>query len=435
MPHAIGFLWSAIAAAVGGVQPPVSSGNWFFASAFGAPPNDRYYSSTYSNIICEAEHLIGSGARSVLRLMIPNWAITSGNNTHAARITVASVECNGVRVPITFGGLVSVTIPAGQAKQESDDILPSAFGLTQFDVGRRLFVTFGGPAVTGTNRFILGNRKSPTPRCKMYQYNPATTTPSSGPGALSFAGSDFVAFNPGGNTEIAHGLIGKFVGADAPVYVACGDSIEWGLGAPDRVDGIGGWLHRGFFDADLVSNPIAHQFFCLSGKKYQDFLAVSSQVGQWCAYANRGYDGLGTNDFGQNPGTAVTLAQCQGYSQSLWTLMRNNGVSKIYKHKLLASITNASNATAVTEAAQVVQGIGWDTGGNVENYNAWLDTQISGSALTGIIPITGITGVNPRKWAVNGVTPKLMSDDGLHVSEYAQTLMAPIWRETRVNAA
>ena len=424
------FTLSVIATAVNSV---ISSGKWFFASAFSAPPSDRYNTTTARpRIVGRKRELIGSGARSKLRMMFPNWSLGSGGNNLPASIIRVAVECNGVSVPVTFGGNRSVTIPASQIKLESDDILPSSFGLTKFDVGQELFTWVEAVAEPSLNRIILAGRYNPSLNHRLLQYNPANTSVNfDSVGPLVVTGTDFNEWAlPAGAplNEIASTIIGVFEGSDKPVWAAIGDSIVAGVGETNgSKNDISGFFQRSMFDSDMISNPVANFKFAVSGYRYSQFVQYLTQLQVWLAYANRSLDELGTNDFDAS-GSAITVAQAQTYAGQIWTLLGNSGIppSKRLRTELLVRVSSSTDGYT-TEAGQTISGAGWDAGGNVELFNQWLRTQSPTNVLQ-CFRFTHPYGVNPYKWAVPNRT-----QDGLHPREQEHIAMADELRTVRIS--
>lgn len=420
-------LMAVLASGSGG---PISSGNWFFASAFSAPPGDRYNTTTAlrPNLAGRARHMIGSGDRSKLRLMMPNWSVGSGGNNLPASIVGAWLEANGTSVRITFnGGSNSATMTAGQSKLLSDDILPGSFGLVSFTRGLECWIRLEVQAATGVNRIILSKRYNPSTTNKMIEFDPATTTiNTSGTGTLSAtSGSDWANYTSGGLTEIAGTLIGTFVGADAPVWVEVGDSIPTGDG--DQLNSftdIAGYFQKSMFDADFVSNPVANFKMSVSGYRWANFNPLSAYLIDWLAYANRGLETLGTNDFGKDTGTLINLATAQTSAQTLWSIFNSAGITnKLYRTELLCS----TSGTFTTEAGQTVKP-GWGPGGNPELFNTWLGTQVGG-AITGKIRFVAPYGTDIYKWAANA------TGDGLHPAGGMHNTMSGEFRTFRQGVA
>jgi len=193
------------------VSNETSVSSFSFASAFSFAPFDRYNTTTAGrpNLASRARQMIGSGARSKLKVAIPNWSAGSGANNLPANIVGCWLEANGVSVRATFnGGSNGATMTAGQSKLLTDDILPSSFGLSSFAVGLECWIRLEVTAATGVNRVILSKRYNPSVTNKMIEYNPATcSVNTSGTGTLSATGgvqgTDWQNFTTASTTEIA----------------------------------------------------------------------------------------------------------------------------------------------------------------------------------------------------------------------------------------
>lgn len=409
-----------------------SSGNWFFASAFSAPPSDRYNTSAARpRLAGRKRELIGSGARSKLRVLIPNWSMGSGGNNLPASFTRFALECNGVSVPVTFGGLRTATMTAGQIKLESDDILPSSFGLARFERGQECFLWAECVAEPGINRVILANRFNKSSGQRLVQYNPANTSvnfDSTGP--LTVTGSDFNEFTSSSMNEISCTLIGTFEGADQPVWGSIGDSIVAGVGEVNTSgNDVSGFFQRAMFDADMFSNPVANFKFAVSGYRYSQFVSYLSQLQVWMAYANRSLDELGTNDFDVS-GSAITVTQAQTYANQIWTMLGNAGIPPSRRLRTELMLRTTSTDGFATEANQTITGAGWGAGGNVELFNQWLRTQAPSAVAQCMRFVHPYGTTNQYVWAVPSRT-----QDGIHPREQAHAEIGTELRPIRVAMA
>jgi hypothetical protein len=409
----------------------ISTGNDFSASTFNATPTERLQttSTTQTNFASRSTHLVGSGARSKLRLRIPGWALNSGTINANVILSGAWIECNGISKQVTFTGSNSSTLVAGTTYIQSDYVLPSDFNLTSFQLGTNVYVWLNAVAPSaGTTKVILANRVNKDTNTRLVQFNPTTTTLNFGStGPLTASSGTDLADAVNGMTEISHALVGPFVGADKPVWALLGDSNGFGIGEDSLTAGnnIQGWFLRGLFDSDLVTQPVAALHIAQSSRKYSDFTPITSHLQSWLSAANRVIDALGTNDFGTT-GTVTSLATVQSYSSTIWTMCNNAGITKIVKKHLPPRTT--TNGT--TEAGMTVNGTGWDTGGNCSQYNSWITTQV-GLAIYSEFRSDYIYGVNPVKWSVDGVTPKYSTFDGTHLSSMGHSADAIKFRNIR----
>jgi hypothetical protein len=406
----------AVAAAVSG-----SSGKYWFASMFGGSFFERYNSGTTQTLIASrARHVIGSGDRSKLRVVIPNWAFNTGQNTLAASITRCALECNGVTVPVNFGGSRTVTIPvssnAATAKFESDDILPAAFGLSSFALGQQVFIRLEASAVPSVNRVIMMYRYDKSASMRAVQYNPTNTSVNiDGTGALTVTGTDFVEWTSGNTTEIAAGLIGPFVGVDRPVWGALGDSIATGDGDGLQADDISGFIQRSMVDADLVSNPVALLKMTVSGYKLSSAVGLINQFSGWFSYASHWFDELGTNDITATAGT-VSLATMQSYKATIWNVMRTAGASRIYAMDYLPRTTG----TYSSEAGQTVVSVDYNTGGLTDQLSSWFTAKVGDGTLNGKLRFTSPYGTNQYVWPAGGTADGLHPWQSIHIAMAAE---------------
>jgi hypothetical protein len=406
------FTLSAIVAAV---TSSISSGKYWFASVFGGSFYERYNStSTQTLIASRARHIIGSGDRSKLRIVIPNWTFTLGSNTLPASITRCALECNGITVPVTFGSSRTATIPVSSntatSKFESDDILPSSFGLSKFARGQELFIRLEASAVPGSNRIIMMYRYDKSTSMRAVQYNPSNTSVNvDGTGALTVTGTDYIEWTAGNTTEIAAGLIGPFVGADQPVWGAVGDSIETGDGDSSNNDDISGFVQRAMFDSDLSSNPIALLKLTIAGSRLSTVNSLLNLYSGWFGYASHWFDGLGTNDITAVGGT-VSLSTMQSYKTAIWSAMRSQGASRIYTMDYLPRTTGNFSS----EAGQTPVSADYSAGGLTDQMSTWFTSKVADNTINSKIRFTSTYGTNPYVWPA-GTTP-----DGLHPSVHTE---------------
>jgi hypothetical protein len=416
-----------VAQAVAAVVPP-PSGNLFFASTFGGSFFERYNSGASQTLIASrARHVIGSGARNRLRVVIPNWAFNTGANTLPARITRCFLECNGVSVPVTFGGSTSATIPVSSntatSKFESDDILPGSFGLSRFARGQEVHLWLEASAVSGVNRVIMMYRYDKSAGMRAVQYNPTNTSINmGGTGPLVVTGSDFIEWTAGNTTEIAAGLIGSFEGSDQPVWGALGDSIATGDGDGIQADDISGFIQRGMFDADLSSNPVAFLKMTLSGYRMSSAVSLASRFQGWFGYATHWLDELGTNDITATAGT-VSLATMQSYKTTMWSAMRAAGVSRIYAMDYLPRTTGSYSS----EAGQTVVSADYNAGGLTDQLGAWFATKAADGTIDGRLRLVSPYGSNPYVWPANATADGLHPNQSKHI-EMAAEIRA--WRQS-----
>jgi lysophospholipase L1-like esterase len=413
------FILSTIASIVAST---LSSGKYLFASSLGGSFYERYNSGTTQTLIASrARHIIGSGDRSKLRVVIPNWAFSTGPNTLPANIVRCALECNGVSVPVTFSGSRSVSIPVSSntatAKFESDDILPLSFGLPKFTRGSEVFIRMEASAVPSINRVIMMYRYDKSSANRAVQYNPSNTSVNiDSIGALTVTGSDFIEWTAGNTTEIAAGLVGPFVGADQPVWGALGDSIATGdSDFGPLADDISGFVQRSMFDVDLVSNPVALLKMTIAGYKLSQVVSLINQFSAWFPYATHWFEELGTNDITAVAGT-TSLSVMQSNKLTVWNTLRSAGAQRIYTMDYLPRTTGSY----ATEAAQTVVSSDYNIGGLTDQLSSWFTTKVSDGTLNGKLRLVAPYGINPYVWSPSATSDGLHPNQSMHIQMAAE---------------
>lgn len=403
-------------AAVEGIYAKVS-GTYALADSGGlllraASPYNRVNSlfgtrSTTSTLRCASavQHAIGSGARKNLYAKLDNLIFATGGvglrgpGNAVAHILTQAI-CNGVTKTVTWNGSPTRTLADGEYDVLSDVLLPSDFGLTSFEVGQ--YVTIRNVAEVQAGQFIPQKEGSDTGRTEGIIYDPAVCTLNeTGSFAPSVTGTEW-SYAQG--TSIM--LVGEFVD---------------GLGDPRTF----------MFDGDSMFANAARSAYEIVAASTAPFIA-GMQVGRiggqqavvtdypviyrdcWLKYCNTLLNEYGTNNVGEG------LGKLQGTSAAAWTFYRQNArvhpsarSFKILRTSLLVKTTG----TFASEAGQTVAA-GWDAGGTVDQFHAWLQAQLGvGNGPDAYIDVrTGVGGTirdatNPYKWqSTNGAR----TGDGLH---------------------
>lgn len=372
-------------------------------------------------------YIIGSGAVKEVLLSFNNWILlgnnTMANNGSALNLVKASVEYNGVVVPVTFGGSRTVTIADGASDLQSDVIPATAFGgITSLPVGAIIYVktVLLLPATTAT---VPSNAKNAAQSgAAVRWYDPAVTTLSDADVAGQFTSTGTAPeTRTGGMSPL---VLGRYVTGDPNTYIFIGDSITQGTGdgsGSGRIGGLG-WAARALTDADGTSNPKSFINFAVHGSA-STAATADDRLYNFYKYATRATLFYGTNDLGQN-GAGATLATMQG---RLTTIAQNlktkpgSAITKILAGHLLPRATS-TDAWATLEN-QTPTGAGWDAGGVVPQLNDWLTSQV-GVLFDGYTHFQSVRNTgNDFRWATNG-TANYAATDETHPSTGGHTLMA-----------
>jgi len=406
------FHLSAIAAAAGAGG---GSGIYYYASAFSGYPSGRALGTVAQpRVLSCSREKIGSGPRSAIKWQFHRWGWNSGSLADTTTYTGGSIEDiqTGTVVPITVGGMSTWSITSAAAWLfDCDPILPSAFGLSSFPVGRefRVKIECTSPNADG---YIGAIRSNPSSDCRVYTYNPGTTVlngvGSAGPISV-VSGADYTAISQSSVTHAAGTLIGTFAGADQDVPIIFGDSLQFGQSDIVNGNNVGGHCHRAMFGADMGSHPRASMKLCVGGTGYK---FTKSNLGRWtamAAYANVLLDNSGTNDIG-TAGTGNSIATIQVDATLVWDAFRAGGLTRIYKIGMLCA---TSSGTLWIDAAGQTVLPGWDVGGDVETFDNWCAGG-GGGKVTGFFqPTWHRDPAAPKKWKSNGAV-RYSTIDGVH---------------------
>lgn len=361
--------------------------------------------------VARIPYTIASGA--VSRLVVSFSAPYMKNDGSTALLDLpnnlpiesAALEMNGASVPVTFFGGVfrDRTILADDVDIQADEILPAAFGLTEFAPGQKLYVRVKFLHPAGVDGFTpFSERRTESDAGAQYLvFDPAATTVSSvdGTGPFTITGAAPVSQTRGYSPI----LLGEFVGAGVAL-VARGDSITVG-----EVDDLtqpngNGWFQR---MAKLFSTPPATLNLARSGAKSAAATADPRLTALY-SYAHAGVILYGTNDFGATGTDALTATVLDNIA-TIASQMRARGVAVVGLVKLPPRTTG----TFATEAGQTVPA-GWGAGSRPIAFNAALDSGPGDF----VVPMNSVRGTNVYKW------PAGTSHDGVHPNATGHALMA-----------
>jgi len=322
-------------------------------------------SATETNVRLRIPFRIGSASRSEL-VFGYSGCYSSGtvqNLPNAYSVVKHAIEKSGqtFSVPVTISGVRTVTVNPGDAIVESDGLLPSAFGLSEFTEGDLYYHRFEYAITTGGTDLLprcpLGYAKfeGGFPACVGLRINPGTFVGSAvdSYGTLAFTSGYTNFSNPYVPT-----VLGRAIGP-AKSVILIGDSIPGGQIDTTVTKGLMGFS-RALADADGTSNPIGGMNMGVSGATAS--IWTSPKLQAYLQYATHAIEEFGTNGWLTSPGTAPATALAQ--SQAIWDLCTAAGVDP-YRVKMIPRTTG--NATTPLNAA-------WASGGNARAFNALLDT-------------------------------------------------------------
>ncbi len=350
----------------------------------------------------------GSGHSRTFQQMDNGWYANSGTATtdigNSFQIVGASLEYNGISVPVTWGGVSTRTILSGETEVLSDEIPCTAFGVSQFTQNTTAWYE-AEVLVSSVAQLPYCAQKNRSHRAgsQALYLDKAATTITNGTGqvgAFTFTGTAPVEVSGFGYCPF---FIGKFLTGDPKVFVAIGDSIMAGFGDVGTPSPVGtGYAQRMAYGDG--SNIYAMMNISRSGSSAFVYLTSSGRLAALAKYGNRALDNFGTNDFGTS-GTSRTRAQVLGDKNANWTSLRSYGVTYIICTKLLVE----SSGSWGSEGAQTVNA-GWDSGGPVDLFNSVdLPAELAAGRCNALTNMNAVRGTNPFKWKSPGYTT-----DGTH---------------------
>ncbi len=372
--------------------------NRVYESAGGIGGCNRYY--------FRGKQVLGANMYS-LRLGTQNWHLQSNGETNTGNAITYEGVCievpNGAIVPITWdGGSVTKTLANGDNHVLSDSILASAFGTT-LDRGDEIWIKGIISVPAGGDKVPVGGfLVAEVSGAQSGFYASANTTPSNiyAGGIFTFTGT---APFTSANIHMPILLGQPFV--DGVQYFGIGDSILYGA-FDDTSQGAFG---RGFFQRAMhnsFSDPVPSCNFGRSSASLGSITGVNTKWRSWIQYANRAVEQILTNNI-----STTSVASMQSNIAALWTTLKSNGIQKIIRTQLMAKTTSTDNWA--TTGNQTPATADWDTGGKVDQMNAWFSTQV-GTTIEAFASMSAVLDTDPNLWKTNGVANR-MTNDGTHL--------------------
>lgn len=398
------------------------------------PAADRLYvAATQSNILsalypapagqtaCGIRYpfRIGSGARKNLVLAFNGWGLTSlgyvpiGHDVTIAQCYLEKPGGAGPVVQVTFGGQTSAVITDGMNDLQSDVLLPSQFGLTEFPVEASSWfvkMRLNFPSGGGLRYSDSRSNSAFGAGAQHWFYNPSVTTLSNfnGPGVLTRTGT--AANNR--DTGYTPVVLGAFTpAAHRPTYMTVGSSTAAGS-ADGKQSFSSGLFSRAM---TITERPRAHLHWAATGSGTTGIME-NPKVLYWLKYANTFVDQIGANSV-----DGLTFVNHQVALNDIWALARSNGVSKIVR-----SYYNprTSSSDSFTTTAGQTPDTHWGVGSRADQLNQWFSEKVSQGVLDAVLPLTAFFAADaPRKWFVNG-TPNYSTSDGQHAESALHVLAA-----------
>lgn len=303
------------------------------------------------------------------------------------------------------------TIANGVAQYMSDPILPSAFGLSQFDGDSTFWLRPGRTVVLNAKHCKHGSSD-------LTGENTFYSTP--GAGASQVVGTGGMVQRTGGATagmELGPAaIIGRTIGAGSRSFAAIGDSIIDGSNddhiASDGSAG-GGFFNRALWNVNGHTMP-SFKITC-GGSLVTNFMAGYAKRVTYFPFATDHIIMFGTNDIVSGGKTA---AQILSAVEALADACRANGALRVFVCKLIPRVTSTDNLATLANQAPVS---GFENGGTRDQFNASLDTS---THFDGVIHFASCEDpTDHTKWPVTGAA-NYASTDKVHPTNTLHALMA-----------
>jgi hypothetical protein len=363
--------------------------------------------------ICRMYFSVGSGNASEFRLSFFAFFISAGvgvSSCNGYTINSASLEYNGISVPITFSGARPRVVAAGASDVQSDVLLPSAFSVGSFSQGStgyiRLALTFANPTtdVAPNNGF-----ESSALGAFTYDYDPAKviiTNGVDGTGPITYTmtggGVDGTDIKQNG-FPMMPALLGKFGQRDPPVWLLAGDSGCYGIGDTVSSEGARG-LGRMVYVSATTPVPAGAlacwNLGCNSGIASDWQNGAPSLLNSYMKYFNYGLEEYGGNGF-------LPVS-----SEAIHATWRGAGFKGIIRTSLTPR-TNSTDSWATT-TNQTQQG-GWGPGSSADTYEQTMKALVASDLVYIDYHTPCADAGNYWDWKVNG-TAFYFTPEGLHPS-------------------
>lgn len=369
----------------------------------------------WRGMIGRTPHRIGGGDVTHLVLIFDAWYLAAASTGSATALTndyfihSATIEWNGIAVPMTFAGSTTRNVAAGESHVLTDELnVQAAFGQPYIPYDAEIFVKYriSVPAFGNILPMSTYRTSAMIPGTQYFRYNETSVIGAdTAPGAWTTTNTMSIT------TAYTPMVVGRHVQEDAVAVFAHGDSITAGASDAGASPTGHAWLGRalglfakkpGFFNFG-VSGSMIH-----AGN-------TDPRLVPFYGYCNVGFTGAGTNDFNFN-GTSVSVATALSRQAAVIGRMKNNGIRKVGIMCLLPR-TNSSDSWATLENQTFN---GWSPGANPDIYNQ----TIRSGGYDGVILHDAVrASADPYKWIVDGTANKYTTD-GIHPRQVSYAMLA-----------
>lgn len=329
-------------------------------------------------------------ATSSVQLLIHNnicGLLTAGDIPGASfNIVRCALEYDGTHVPVLFGGNEGATVPAGALEFLSDPLPGIADGTQGF-----VRIETSGPQFPASRWAVETGATS-------FCYNTANTTATNvyGTGAIGLTSGTDQQFFPHGLAPIILGVSSSPT-LDPPAVFIAGDSLTEGTG---DLNSQGTYFQDAALAADL---PLL--MHAVGGESHVE-RNYSTGWHSALKYCRIMFDELYANQ----------ASALKGHALSVHHAARQNNIGWIGRVEALPSTGSSDLWTTI--AGQTDDNFKVDA--DFRNQ-LWLES----GAIDAILMADGVIDrPSVRKWVVDGVTPMLMTTDGLHTSPLADDTIA-----------
>ncbi len=352
-------------------------------------PSKLYSPTAGFNHISRFPFKFAFGTSSV-RLLIHNniCGLTTEGDIPGAEFNIVrcALEYGGTHVPVLFGGNQGATVPAGALEFLSDPIpgiADATEGFIRIETSGAQFPAARWAVETGATSFC---------------YNTANTTATNvyGTGPIGLTSGTDQQFFPHGMAPVIVGTPAE-ANFDPPAVFVAGDSL---------VEGTGNLNSQGtyFQDAALAADrPLL--MHSVGGESHTE---RNYSTGWHAAlkYCRIMFDELYANQ----------ASALKGHALSVHHAARQNNIGWIGRVEALPSTGSSDLWTTI--AGQTDDNFKVDA--DFRNQ-LWLES----GAIDAVLMADGVIDrPSVRKWVVDGVTPLLMTTDGLHTSTTADDIIA-----------
>lgn len=365
---------------------------------------------------------------SSLVVSLDNWYMSSSGQADATNtysIIDQSLEREGTAytVPVTYGGLRTKTMDINAVNEMSDEILPSAFGLSKFSKGDIIWIkTHKSVPSAGNGVPTSITRTDVTTGAQVRYYDSAATTQSStdATGVYTYTGS-----SPDTQTSgFRPILLGRPL-EDVKTWFSVTDSIGAGVGDNGDTYYGPGWIGRAMHDnGTTVLRPSINMG--RGGTTTASYLSTNTRPFTYAQYCTDGIIALGTNNV--STGTSSNVNTIYSALVSIRDRMRDEGIDKVLIGGLGPRTTSSDSWATVGNQTSAS---GWLAGENANDLNDLMVSGVSNGDFEAVFLHPGLrAGSNYWKFRVSATqandsgTSSFATGDGLHPNGTGSEYMA-----------